>query len=588
VLIGLHVVAAGVLYALASQADEDTRASTPAWTMGLSVGRVAAALAVARVVVVWPASEAQAFGGLANVQAVACAAVAFVLLSVLTVLLIGSGGVRAAEVAARFALDALPGKQLGLDTAVQAGSVQSGAAGEELARMDREAHFYGAMDGALRLLRAEAAGLIVAGAVSAGAGAALHPDEYLGVVLTACLLSTGLMVACAIGGGAAVMGVGSALSGARDPGPAADPQARVAQAVLVAGLGCGVAGVAIGPPAWELVVTGLALAALGAGLLLRARGAPRQVGAGRGGGWALAASPQTLEALAAEAPDFPARVRAVVAARLGFDPGLPEMVVVSGEEVEAGRVRVLVRGLPVGEAPFRAGVWFREGAAEAGEACEGPDGRPGSWVTTRAEGEGALPGHDVLLWAVARHLVGATAFLVTPARSSVWAAAARRELMAAGLPSGMVSVSWVMAQARRLLDEGLPLPAPELLADAAMQDEAEQRRWLRRLAVRALVGRTRGATMARQLQPQARQVLGALGRGEVVGPRLDELRAAVVRASWRRHGWEAPMLLVESREREELAQLLADRVADLVIVAPEELPTALALSPLEVPGLGGE
>jgi hypothetical protein len=83
-------------------------------------------------------------------------------------------------------------------------------------------------------------------------------------------------------------------------------------------------------------------------------------------------------------------------------------------------------------------------------------------------------------------------------------------------------------------------------------------------------------------------LLEALKRGERSGEQLDQLRESVIRSSWERPSWALPMLLVEVAERDQMAQLLADRVAEIVVVAPEELPVAVALPPIEVLGLGSE
>ena len=71
------------------------------------------------------------------------------------------GAERVAEVAARFALDALPGRQLALDADVRAGVLDPTAARAARAALSRESQLYGAMDGAMRFVKGDAIAAIV-------------------------------------------------------------------------------------------------------------------------------------------------------------------------------------------------------------------------------------------------------------------------------------------------------------------------------------------------------------------------------------------------------------------------------------------
>lgn len=76
-------------------------------------------------------------------------------------LVVARGGERVAEVAARFALDALPGQQAAIDADLRAGSLPPEAAQARRAALLREAQIYGALDGALRFVRGDAAAALV-------------------------------------------------------------------------------------------------------------------------------------------------------------------------------------------------------------------------------------------------------------------------------------------------------------------------------------------------------------------------------------------------------------------------------------------
>src|SRR5690606_12936188 len=69
---------------------------------------------------------------------------------------------RISEVAARFTLDAMPGKQMGVDADLNAGLITEEQARTRRRDIEREADFYGAMDGATRFVRGDAiAGIII-------------------------------------------------------------------------------------------------------------------------------------------------------------------------------------------------------------------------------------------------------------------------------------------------------------------------------------------------------------------------------------------------------------------------------------------
>jgi flagellar biosynthesis protein FlhA len=88
--------------------------------------------------------------------------VVFAILAIIQFVVITSGAGRVAEVAARFTLDALPGKQMAIDADLNAGLIDEQQARERRETVSREANFYGAMDGASKFVRGDAiAGVII-------------------------------------------------------------------------------------------------------------------------------------------------------------------------------------------------------------------------------------------------------------------------------------------------------------------------------------------------------------------------------------------------------------------------------------------
>ena len=89
-------------------------------------------------------------------------AVVFLILVIIQFIVITKGAERVAEVAARFTLDAMPGKQMAIDADLNAGLIDDTIAKERRKNIQREADFYGAMDGASKFVKGDAvAGLII-------------------------------------------------------------------------------------------------------------------------------------------------------------------------------------------------------------------------------------------------------------------------------------------------------------------------------------------------------------------------------------------------------------------------------------------
>ncbi|WP_309087096.1 flagellar biosynthesis protein FlhA [Domibacillus sp.] len=88
--------------------------------------------------------------------------VIFVILVIIQFVVITKGAERVSEVAARFTLDAMPGKQMSIDADLNAGMISEAQARERREKVSREADFYGAMDGATKFVKGDAiAGIIM-------------------------------------------------------------------------------------------------------------------------------------------------------------------------------------------------------------------------------------------------------------------------------------------------------------------------------------------------------------------------------------------------------------------------------------------
>jgi flagellar biosynthesis protein FlhA len=104
----------------------------------------------------------EAFGRFAVGGSLIVGAVIFLILLVVNFTVITKGSGRVSEVAARFTLDALPGKQMSIDADLAAGVIDDKQARERRQALARETEFFGAMDGASKFVRGDAiAGLII-------------------------------------------------------------------------------------------------------------------------------------------------------------------------------------------------------------------------------------------------------------------------------------------------------------------------------------------------------------------------------------------------------------------------------------------
>lgn len=85
----------------------------------------------------------------------------FVILIIIQFMVITKGAERVAEVSARFTLDAMPGKQMAIDADLNQGAITDAEASERRKKIQREADFYGAMDGASKFVKGDAIAAII-------------------------------------------------------------------------------------------------------------------------------------------------------------------------------------------------------------------------------------------------------------------------------------------------------------------------------------------------------------------------------------------------------------------------------------------
>lgn len=121
--------------------------------------------------------------------------VVFIILTIINFIVVTKGAGRIAEVGARFALDAMPGKQMAIDADLNAGLIAEQEARRRRTEVAQEAEFYGAMDGASKYVRGDAiAGIMVTVINIVGGlvvGIAQHDLDFAGALKIYTLLAIG-------------------------------------------------------------------------------------------------------------------------------------------------------------------------------------------------------------------------------------------------------------------------------------------------------------------------------------------------------------------------------------------------------------
>ncbi len=139
-------------------------AGFPTLLLSVTLYRLALNVATTRLILVDGSAGhiIEAFGRVVVRGNYVVGAVVFLILIVINFMVITKGAGRIAEVAARFTLDAMPGKQMAIDAELNAGLIDESTASSRRAKVQKEADFYGAMDGASKFVRGDAiAGILI-------------------------------------------------------------------------------------------------------------------------------------------------------------------------------------------------------------------------------------------------------------------------------------------------------------------------------------------------------------------------------------------------------------------------------------------
>ena len=165
VLIAINISLSSLLIVLAMYLPKPLAFSTfPAVLLLTTMFRMALSISTTRQILLQQNAGhiVQAFGDFVVGGNLAVGLVVFLILTVVNFLVITKGSERVAEVAARFTLDAMPGKQMSIDSDLRAGMINVQQAKRRREDLAKESQLFGAMDGAMKFVKGDAiSGLVI-------------------------------------------------------------------------------------------------------------------------------------------------------------------------------------------------------------------------------------------------------------------------------------------------------------------------------------------------------------------------------------------------------------------------------------------
>lgn len=236
----------------------------------------------------------QAFGNYVVGGSYVVGFVIFLIITIVQFIVVIKGAERVAEVAARFRLDAMPGKQMAIDADLRAGMIDANTARDKRALIQKESELYGAMDGAMKFVKGDTIATIVIAFVNIVGGliigVMIHKMTLAQSAHVYTLLSIGdglvsqipsLMIA--LTAGLVTTRVSSESKNANLGREITSQILREPRAIYLASLGVLGLGFFKGFPLWSFAILASALAGGGTALLRKQRKAKASAAAGGAG-----------------------------------------------------------------------------------------------------------------------------------------------------------------------------------------------------------------------------------------------------------------------------------------------------------------
>jgi flagellar biosynthesis protein FlhA len=552
--------------------------------------------------------------------------IVFAILVVINFVVVTKGAGRIAEVAARFTLDAMPGKQMAIDADLNAGVIDDKEAKRRRAEVAEEADFYGAMDGASKFVRGDAVAGILILFINVIGGLAIgmldHGLPLAQAVNNYVLLSVGDGLVASIP--ALVISIAAGLIVARvgkesdDIGGQMLNQLFVKPRVLgVTAAILGILGVIPGMPWFVFLLLASACAYAAVKLAERARAAEAAAPPA-----APAAAPTNeaswddvvpLDTLGLEVGyrliplvdqgqdgELLKRIKAIrkkFAQDIGFLP--PPVHIRDNLELKPSAYRVLLKGVVIGEGEAFNGMWLAINPGGITQRLEGAStkdpafGLPATWIDARNRESAQVLGYTVVDCAtvVATHI---NHLLLSHAGQLLGRVETQALIEHAGkfapklmddLVPKLIPMSTLQRILQNLLDEGVHIrdlrTIVETLAEAGNRTTdpaeltAQVRSALRATITQSLFGSTRELAVI-ALDGELEKVLAASlsGEGAAIEPSLVDLlqRGATAAMQRQEDMGLAPTLLVPDRLRVPLARLLKRAAPRLRVLGHAEVP----------------
>jgi flagellar biosynthesis protein FlhA len=630
VLLGLSLSLALLTFLVAIYVDRPLEFSSfPSLLLLVTLFRLALNIATTRRILLHGGEGVEAAGGVIRAFGefavggnFVVGAVVFLILVIVNFIVITKGAERISEVAARFTLDSMPGKQMAIDADLGAGLINEKEAKERRRAVEQEADFYGAMDGASKFVRGDAiAGLLIVGINVVGGiivGVLQHGIAIADALKTYTLLSIGdglvsQLPALLVSTGAALLTTRSASGGAFGHSLSTQLFSR-GRPLQVAALALGGLGCLPGMPHLAIFALAGAIGALsrGADKIQKtekkeeaAAQKPANVQAQRSDIEALL--PVELLSLdvgldllplvdAAKNGDLLARI-ASLRKQLALDLGLivPPVHVQDDLRLRPGAYRLRISGIEVAHGEVRPGRVLAIHPAPsvtqgiAGESVKEPTfGLPAKWIAAndraRAESLGCTVVDSATVIAthltemIRRHaheLLGRK-----EAQELMEVAAKKNQKVVEELVPHIMPLGEVIKVLRALLKEGVSIrdfrTILETLADHGAQQKDPQelaelvRQRLARQITRAHAG-DQGELRAMVLDPKLEDVFRNGGRG--TDPQLLSRAASAIESAAKDAAQkdESPILVVAPDVRRAIAQVALRHAPGLSVLSYREI-----------------
>ena len=590
----------------------------------------------------------EAFGHFLVGGSFAVGIVVFLILVVINFVVITKGAGRIAEVAARFTLDAMPGKQMAIDADMNAGLITEAEAKKRRAAIAQEADFYGAMDGASKFVRGDAiAGILIlfiniVGGLAIGLlqhdlSLATATNNYVLLAIGDGLVAQIPALVISVAAGLVVSRVGGDDDVKEDIGTQVVRQLTSnPQTMMVTGGVLGLLGLIPGMPHFAFMLFGGAAGWLG---WWQSRQPARDAKAS-----AEAVAAPALDAAEAswedllpidvlglevgyrliplvdrnQEGDLLKRIKAIrkkFAQEVGFLP--PHVHIRDNLELKPNAYRISLKGVTVGEGEVFAGMYMAINPGSAVGALPGATARdpafglPATWIESGLRDQALSTGYTVVdaSTVVATHLnhlmQGHAGQLL--GRAEVQALIEHFNKLAPKLIDDLcpklIPVATLQRILQNLLDEGVHIrdlrSVVETLGEHAAKTvdaaelSAQVRIALGRSIIQTLFGASREIEML-VLEPELERVLAqaaAAASGDALGlePGLADnlLRDLGASAQRLENLGQPPVLLVPDKLRVPLARLARRSVPRLKVIGHAEVPEACTIRVAAVVGARG-